>query len=137
MMVCEYFQFWVPRAEGRQRERTAIPPPLRTPFVVIIRAAVVRTSAGKAPPPRPPQGRIQDGMAVFPGRACGVSVWTCGSAEAPGGDADESLEAAGEVALVPEPRPDGDLGQRQVVVAEQLLGPLDTASEDVLVRGQA
>jgi hypothetical protein len=44
---------------------------------------------------------------------------------------------AGEVALVPEPRPGRDLRQREVVPApRELLGPLDPAGDDVPVRGQ-
>src|SRR5262249_3912407 len=70
--------------------------------------------------------------------ACGVPGRACGSAEVLGGHADEPLEVAGEVALVPESAPGGDLRQREVIPAlEQLLGPLDAPGDDVLVRGQA
>jgi hypothetical protein len=54
-----------------------------------------------------------------------------------GGDADEPLEVAGEVALVPEPGSDGDLGQREVIPApQQLLGAFDAADDDVLMGGK-
>ena len=54
-----------------------------------------------------------------------------------GGDADEPREMAGEVALVPEPRPGRDQRRREVVpVPPERLGPLDPAGDDVPVRGQ-
>src|SRR6516164_4496059 len=58
--------------------------------------------------------------------------------ELPRRDAGEALELTGELALVIEAGVRGDLRQREVASAlQELLGPLDTAGDDVLVRRQA
>ena len=52
-------------------------------------------------------------------------------------DADDALEVMGELALIGEAGPHGDLRQGEVTVQlQELLRPLDAASDDVLVRWQ-
>src|SRR5215467_6758403 len=54
------------------------------------------------------------------------------------GDAEQALEVTGELALVREAGVRGDLGQGEGAAAlQELLGPLDAASDDVLVRRQS
>src|SRR5262245_2645895 len=84
-------------------------------------------------------GRNGRGVAVgVLGAACGRLGDSCGCPEPPWGDADEALEVAGELALVREAAARRDLRQREVVAVlpQELLGPLDAAGEDVLVRRQ-
>src|SRR5262245_39476903 len=53
-------------------------------------------------------------------------------------DADQALEVMGELALVREAGVRGDLRQGEVASGlQQLLGPLDAAGDDVLVRRQS
>src|SRR5262249_13371045 len=55
--------------------------------------------------------------------------------ELPRRDADQALEVMGELALVREAGVLGDLRQGEIAVSlQELLGPLDTAGDDVLVR---
>src|SRR5262245_50436159 len=62
---------------------------------------------------------------------------SCARPEPPRRDADEALEVAGELALVREAGAGGQLRQEAVTVSwQELLGPLDAAGEDVLVRRQ-
>src|SRR6516165_1209484 len=57
--------------------------------------------------------------------------------ELPRRDADQALEVMGELALVREAGVRGDLRQREVASGlQELLGPLDAAQDDVLVRRQ-
>src|SRR5215471_19782654 len=57
--------------------------------------------------------------------------------ELPRRDAEEALEVMGELALVREAGLRGDLRQGEVAAAlQELLGPLDAAGDDVLVRRQ-
>src|SRR5262249_44530889 len=54
------------------------------------------------------------------------------------GDADYALEVMGELALIREPGVRGDLCQGEVASGlQELLGPLDAALDDVLVRRQS
>src|SRR5262245_36835993 len=63
---------------------------------------------------------------------------SCGRPELARRDADEALEVVGELALVREADPRGDFGEGEVAAAlQEVLGPLDTAGDDVLVRRQA
>ena len=72
------------------------------------------------------------------GGVCGRLGDSCGHAVLPRRDADESLEVVGELALVREAGACGDLRQGQVrPCLQQLLGPLDAAEDDVLVRRQS
>src|SRR5215472_3195284 len=58
--------------------------------------------------------------------------------ELPRRDADQALEVMGELALVREAGARGDLRQGEVAAGlQQLLGPLDAAGDDVLVRRQS
>ena len=72
----------------------------------------------------------------FLGGTCGLSGDSCGRAELPRRDADEPLEVTGELALVREAGPRGDLRQGEVVALQELLGPLDAAGDDVLIGRQ-
>src|SRR5262249_11447468 len=57
--------------------------------------------------------------------------------ELPRRDAEEALEVMGELALVREPGDSGDLRQGEFASGlQELLGPLDAAGDDVLVRRQ-
>src|ERR1700736_3168324 len=57
--------------------------------------------------------------------------------ESPWREADQALEVMGELALVREPGACGDLRQGEVASGlQELLGPLDAAGDDVLVRRQ-
>src|SRR5215469_12027976 len=70
----------------------------------------------------------------------GLSVLgdSCGHPELARRDADEAFEVIGELALVPEAGVRGHLRQGQVASSlQELLGPLDAAGNDVLVRRQA
>src|SRR6516162_11024297 len=70
----------------------------------------------------------------------GLSVLgdSCGHPELPRRDADYALEVMRELALVRETGVRGDLRQGQVASRlQELLGPLDAAGDDVLVRRQA
>ena len=52
-------------------------------------------------------------------------------------DADLALEVMGELALVREAGVSGDLRQGEIAIGlQELLGPLDAAGDDVLVRRQ-
>jgi hypothetical protein len=63
---------------------------------------------------------------------------SCARAELPRREADQALEVLAELALVPEAGARGDFRQGQLAAAlQELLGPLDAAGEDVLVRRQA
>src|SRR5262249_27171274 len=55
--------------------------------------------------------------------------------ELPWRDADQALEVRGDLALGPEAGAGGDLRRGQATL-QQLLGPLDVAGDDVLVRRQ-
>src|SRR5262249_40148941 len=58
--------------------------------------------------------------------------------ELPRRDADEALEVMGELALVTEAGVRGDLRQGEIAIGlQELLGPLDAAGDDVLVRRQS
>src|SRR5262245_55890182 len=58
--------------------------------------------------------------------------------ELPRRDTDQALEVMGKLALVRESGDSGDLRQREVASGlQELLGPLDPAGDDVLVRRQA
>src|SRR5689334_1284545 len=58
--------------------------------------------------------------------------------ELPRGDADQALEVMGELALVREAGDSGDLRQGEGAFGlQELLGPLDAAGDDVLVRRQS
>src|SRR6202051_3557910 len=73
----------------------------------------------------------------FLGGTCGQLGDSCGRPELRRRDADKALEMMGEVALVREAGVRGDLRQGQVAASSQeLLGPLDAAGDDVLVRRQ-
>ena len=62
---------------------------------------------------------------------------SCGHPELSRRDADEALEVKAEHALAGEAGVQGDLRQGQVAAAlQELLGPLDAAQDDVLVRRQ-
>ena len=62
---------------------------------------------------------------------------SCGCPELPRRDADKALEVTGEHTLVREASVHGDLRQGQVAAPlRELLGPLDAAHDDVLVRRQ-
>src|SRR5271157_6488119 len=76
------------------------------------------------------------GVAVrFLGGSCGVLCDSCGRPEPTRRDADEALEVTGEHTLVREASVHGDLRQGQVAAPlQELLGPLDAAHDDVLVR---
>src|SRR5262245_34040174 len=79
------------------------------------------------------------GVAVWVlGAACGRLGVSCGCPEPPRGDADQALEVASELALVRKAAARRDLRQREVVAVlpQELLGPLDAADDDVLVRRQ-
>ena len=72
------------------------------------------------------------------GGACGLLRDSCGPTELSRGEADEALEVMAELALVREADVRGDLCQGQVrSCLQELLGPLDAAQDDVLVRRQA
>ncbi len=63
---------------------------------------------------------------------------SCGRLELPRRDANQALEVVGELALVREAGVRGDLRKGEVASGlQELLGPLDAAGDDVLVRGQA
>src|SRR6516165_3103061 len=69
----------------------------------------------------------------------GLSVLgdSCGHPELPRRDSDYALEVMRELALVREAGMRGDLRQGEVAAGlQELLGPLDAAGEDVLVRRQ-
>src|SRR5262249_24103312 len=69
---------------------------------------------------------------------CGPLGDTCGYPELARRDADEALEVMGELALVREAGPRGDLRQGEVVASlQELLRPVDAAREDELVRRQS
>jgi hypothetical protein len=58
--------------------------------------------------------------------------------ELPRRDADEALEVMGELALVREAGAQGDLRQGEIrSCLQEVLGPLDAAPDDVLVRWQS
>jgi hypothetical protein len=62
---------------------------------------------------------------------------SCGHPELPRRDADYALEVRRELALVRETGVRGDLRQGEVASGlQELLGPLDAARDDVLVRRQ-
>jgi hypothetical protein len=62
---------------------------------------------------------------------------SCGHPELPWRDANDALEMMGELALIQEAGARGDLRQGEVASGlQELLGPLDAAGEDVLVRRQ-
>src|SRR5262249_20898153 len=61
---------------------------------------------------------------------------SCARPELPRRDADQALEVLAEMALVRESGGRRDLGQGEVtVLLQELLGPVDAAGDDVLVRG--
>ena len=69
------------------------------------------------------------------GGNCGLLGDSCRRSEPPRRDADESLEVAGELALVGEAGAQGDLRQGQVrPCLQELLGPLDAAPDHVARR---
>jgi hypothetical protein len=71
------------------------------------------------------------------GGNCWLLDDSCGRSELPRRDADEALEVAGELALIREAGEEGDLRQGQVrPYLQELLGPLDAARDDELVRRQ-
>src|SRR5262249_45365426 len=78
------------------------------------------------------------GVAVWIlGAACGRVGGSCGRPEPPRGDADQTLEVTAELALVREAGVGGHLRQGEVTaLLEEVLGPLDAAGDDVLVRRQ-
>jgi hypothetical protein len=82
--------------------------------------------------------RNSKGVALqFLGGDCGRLGDPCGHPELPRRDADEALEVMAEHALVREAGVRGDLRQGQVCSClQKLLGPLDAAHDDVLVRRQ-
>src|SRR5262249_3893959 len=72
------------------------------------------------------------------GGTCDLLGDSCGRPELSRRDADEALEVVGELALVREAGVRGDLHQGQVAAPlQELLGPFDSAQDDVLVRGKA
>src|SRR6516225_9967312 len=74
---------------------------------------------------------------AFLGGACCALGDSCGHLELPRRDADYALEVVGELALVREAGVRGDLRQGQVgSCLQELPGPLDAPSDDVLVRRQ-
>src|SRR5262249_52099359 len=83
---------------------------------------------------------IGNGKGVAPrvlGEACCALGDSCGRPELSRRDADDALEVVGELALVREAGDSGDLRQGQVAAPlQKLLGPLDAAQDDVLVRRQ-
>src|SRR5215469_3470608 len=85
----------------------------------------------------PLQGNDKGVVMRILGSICDLLGDSCGRTELPRRDAHEALEVMGELALVREAGVRGDLRQGQVAVAlEELLGPLDAAHYDVLVRRQ-
>src|SRR6516164_2908972 len=82
--------------------------------------------------------RMRNGKGVageFLGGTCCALGDSCGHPELPRREADEALEVMGELALVREAGARRDLCQGEVkVLLQELLGPLDAAPEDVLVR---
>src|ERR1700733_3856420 len=71
------------------------------------------------------------------GGTCGLLCDSCGRPEMPRRHADEPFEVMGELALVREAGARGDLRQRGVVTSfQEMLGPLDAARDDELVRRQ-
>jgi hypothetical protein len=81
--------------------------------------------------------RNAKGFAVrFLGGSCGLLGDSCGRPEPPRRDADEPLEVTAELALVREAGARGDLRQGEVAALQELLGPLDAAGDDILVRRQ-
>src|SRR5262249_28737884 len=96
--------------------------------------------AGLTPPACRPTLLLGNGKGValvFLGGTCGFLDDSCGRPELPRRDADEALEVPGELALVREAGKHGDLRQGQVAAPlQEVLRPLDTAGDDVLVRRQ-
>src|SRR5262245_30970324 len=73
----------------------------------------------------------------FLGGTCDLLGDSCGPPELPRRDADEMLEVMAELALIREAGTGGDLRQGEVAASlQELLGPLDPAGDDVLVRRQ-
>src|SRR5262249_48148901 len=95
-------------------------------------------AVGETPVTRACSRRNPNRLAVrYLGGTCGLLGVSCGHPELPRGDADYALEVAGELALVTEPGVRGRLRQRQAAAfAQEVLGALDAAGEDVLVRRQ-
>src|SRR5262245_63746764 len=70
------------------------------------------------------------------GGTCGLLGGSCGRPEPPWCDAEEALEMTGELALVGEAGAQGDIRQGYVRSGlQELLGPLDAAKDDGLMRG--
>src|SRR5262249_46905266 len=89
-------------------------------------------------PTRCPWGNGKGGRSPVSWRYFVLLGASCGRPELCRGDADESLEVVGELALVREAGVRADLRQGQVASRlQELLGPLDAAGDDVLVRRQA
>src|SRR5262245_6992658 len=72
----------------------------------------------------------------FLARACGLLADSCGVAEVSWRNPDEALEMVGKLALVGEAGACGDFRQGNLGSLQKVLGPLDAALDDVLVRGQ-
>src|SRR6516165_10155708 len=71
------------------------------------------------------------------GTTCGLLCDSCGLAELSRRGADDALEVVGELALVREAGARGHLRQGEAASGlQELLGPLDAAQDDVLVRRQ-
>jgi len=91
-----------------------------------------RASGRHAPRPHTDAKRLTDGVL---GAACGQLGDSCGHPEPPPRDADEALEVVRELTLVREAGMRGDLCQGEPRSRlRQVLGALDTASDNVLVR---
>src|SRR5689334_14632648 len=81
-------------------------------------------------------GNDKVAAALVLGRACGSLDDSRGRPELPRRDADETLEAMAELALIREAGTRRDLCQGQAgSCLQQLLGSFDAAGDNVLVRG--
>src|SRR5262249_39333076 len=96
--------------------------------------------AGLTPPACRPTLLLGNGKGValaFLGGTCGFFDDSFGRPELPRRDGDGALGGAGGPALVREAGKHGDLRQGQVAAPlQEVLRPLDTAGDDVLVRRQ-
>src|SRR5262249_53911570 len=93
-----------------------------------------------SPSARRPSLHLENGKRVtleFLGGNCGLLGDCCGRPELPRRDADQALEVIAELTLVRKAGTGGDFRQGEVAASlQELLGALDAAGDDVLVRRQ-